>query len=250
MASLDAARRQLAVHGEALLHEHAARRRARCARRSTPCPGCRVVGEELVGRPGVAAWDPLRIVIDVRGTGRTGYEVAAALRATYDIQVELATHATIVLVLGVAQPPRTLERFAHDLAETIGRDRAPGRRARRSRAPPAALRERGGGVAARRVPRARRRSSRSTTRSAASRARRSPATRRASRRCCPASGSPPRSSPTCASCVAAGARLHGASDPAFQTDRRALRPDPRMRYDDLLAPGRRGADGGPRRRAT
>jgi lysine decarboxylase len=74
----------------------------------------------------VAASDPLRVVIDVRETGRSGYEVAAALRATYDVQVELATHATVVLVLGVAQPADDLERFAYDFAETIARIQRPG----------------------------------------------------------------------------------------------------------------------------
>src|SRR5205085_2768492 len=97
MASLDAARRHLAVHGEALLERTiAAAARARDA--IDAVPGCSVVGDGFVGRPGVAGWDPLRIVIDVRGTGCTGYEVAAALRASYDIYVELATHATLVLV--------------------------------------------------------------------------------------------------------------------------------------------------------
>jgi arginine decarboxylase len=118
MASLDAARRQLAVHGEALLDEtiHASER-ARAAIEGVP--GCSVVGEGLVGQPGVAGWDPLRVVIDVRGTGRTGYDVAAALRSTYDIYVELATHATLVLVLGIAQPIEPLERLAHDFAEAV-----------------------------------------------------------------------------------------------------------------------------------
>src|SRR5687768_15816860 len=112
-ASLDAARRQLAVHGDALLERTiAAGDRARDA--IAAVPGCAVVGEELIGQPGVAAWDPLRIVIDVRGTGRTGYEVAAALRATYDTHVELATHATIVLLLGLGQPEEELLRFGHD----------------------------------------------------------------------------------------------------------------------------------------
>jgi lysine decarboxylase len=79
------------------------------------------VGEELVGAPGVSEWDPLRIVIDVRGTGCTGYEIAAALREAYDTHVELATQATLVLVLGVAQPAEALVRFAHDFAETVRR---------------------------------------------------------------------------------------------------------------------------------
>jgi lysine decarboxylase len=120
MASLDAARRQLAVHGEALLERTiAASAQAREAIEAVP--GCLVVGAGFVGRPGIAGWDPLRIVIDVRGTGCTGYEVAAALRGSYDIYVELATHATLVLVLGVGQPVEPLQRMAHDFAETVKR---------------------------------------------------------------------------------------------------------------------------------
>jgi lysine decarboxylase len=125
MASLDAARRQMAVHGHALLNR-TLRAAVRLREAVDAVPGCKVVGEDLVGRAGVAAWDPLRVVIDVRGTGRSGYEVAAALRATYDVHLELATHATCVLVLGVAQPAEDLERFADDFAETIGRIERPG----------------------------------------------------------------------------------------------------------------------------
>ncbi|MGZ4165723.1 MAG: aminotransferase class I/II-fold pyridoxal phosphate-dependent enzyme [Solirubrobacteraceae bacterium] len=118
LASLDSARRQLAAHGEALLDRTiAASARARDAIEAIP--GIAVVGESLVGRPGIAGWDPLRIVIDVRGTGSTGYELAAELRAAYDIYIELATHATLVLVLGLGQPVEPLERFAHDFAETV-----------------------------------------------------------------------------------------------------------------------------------
>jgi arginine decarboxylase len=118
LASLDSARRQLAVHGEDLLDRTiAASARARLA--IDEIPGCAVVGEDMVGRPGIAGWDPLRIVIDVRGTGCTGYELAAALRASNDIFIELATHATLVLVLGLGQPVEPLERFAHDFAETV-----------------------------------------------------------------------------------------------------------------------------------
>jgi arginine decarboxylase len=124
MASLDAARRQLAVHGEALLDRTLT---AAAAARAVinGVEGCAVVGEGLVGRPGVAGWDPLRIVIDVRGTGCTGYEVAAALRAADDTYVELATHATLVLVLGLAQNVDPLERLAHDFGETIRQIRRP-----------------------------------------------------------------------------------------------------------------------------
>jgi lysine decarboxylase len=137
MASLDAARRQLAVHGEALLDRTI--RASEDARAAIDAvPGCSVVGEGLVGRPGIAGWDPLRIVIDVRGTGCTGYEVAAALRASFDIYVELATHATLVLVLGLGQTVDPLERLSHDFAETVRTISRPGQTAVVAR-PPVAL---------------------------------------------------------------------------------------------------------------
>jgi arginine decarboxylase len=137
MASLDAARRQLAVHGEALLDRTIkASMVARAA--IDEVPGCRTLGADMVGRPGIAGWDPLRIVVDVRGTGCTGYEVAEQLRGAYDIYVELATHATLVLVLGMAQPVDDLERLAHDFAETVKRAARPGEGPALSR-PPASL---------------------------------------------------------------------------------------------------------------
>ena len=139
MASLDAARRQLAVHGEALLDRTIkAAVKARAALDSVQ--GCSVLGEGLVGQPGIAGWDPLRIVIDVRGTGCTGYEVAEALRGSYDIYVELATHATVVLVLGIAQPVEPLERLAHDFAETVKQIARPGIASALTR-PPAAFQQ-------------------------------------------------------------------------------------------------------------
>src|SRR5205085_301307 len=80
LASLDAARRQLAIHGQDLLGRTVAAA-SREVEAIDAIDGCRVVGEDLVGRAGVAAHDPLRIVIDVRGTGCTGYEVAQALQS-------------------------------------------------------------------------------------------------------------------------------------------------------------------------
>ena len=134
LGSLDAARRQLAVHGEALLERtlHAARLAVDAI---DAVPGVRVVGDDVMGLPGVAARDPLRIVIDVRGTGCTGYEVAAALVAAYDVKVELAAHAVIVLVLGLDQPVVALERFAHDFEVVVRRIAKPGEREPAMQAP-------------------------------------------------------------------------------------------------------------------
>jgi lysine decarboxylase len=66
------------------------------------------------------------MVVDVRGTGCTGYEVAAALRGSYDTYVELATHATLVFVLGLGPDNEPLERLPGDLAATVERIARPG----------------------------------------------------------------------------------------------------------------------------
>lgn len=120
LGSLDAARRQLAVHGEALLHDTLAAI-AHVRERLAAVPGIALIGPELIGRPGVSSWDPLRIVLDVRATGRSGYEVAEALRHSYDVQAELATHATVVLLAGIAESASVLERMAGDVDETVKR---------------------------------------------------------------------------------------------------------------------------------
>jgi arginine decarboxylase len=125
MLSLDGARRQLVLHGEAIL-DNTIKASRRTADAVNEIPGCRVVGDEQIGRPGVAHRDPLRIVIDVRGTGATGYGVAAALRSNFDTHAELATQATIVLVLGIDELPRELERFVHDLSSIVRRMERPG----------------------------------------------------------------------------------------------------------------------------
>jgi lysine decarboxylase len=125
MASLDGARRQLAVHGEALLHETLAAAAATRAKLAAT-PGLAIIAEDFVGREGVAGYDPLRLVLDTRATGCTGYEVADALRNAYDAQVELATVATMVCVLGIDQSAEALVRFAGDVDETVKRIQKPG----------------------------------------------------------------------------------------------------------------------------
>jgi arginine decarboxylase len=69
----------------------------------------------------VAGYDPLRIVVDVRETGRTGYEVAEALRRSYDANAELATQATVVFLVGLGECRETLMRLAGDIEEVVKR---------------------------------------------------------------------------------------------------------------------------------
>jgi arginine decarboxylase len=101
-ASLDAARRQAAVRGPELLAETIAGvERARAAVQEIP--GLDVLDESLVGHPGVYGWDPLRLSIDVRGTGSTGTRVASLMRELDDINLELVAENVVVAVFGMGE---------------------------------------------------------------------------------------------------------------------------------------------------
>jgi len=101
-ASLDAARRQAAVHGRELLGQTmAALALARAQIRAIP--GLDVLDERLAGRPGVFAYDPLRLAVDVRGIAANGYELAPMLREIDDINLELYGQNVIVAVFGMGE---------------------------------------------------------------------------------------------------------------------------------------------------
>src|SRR5215212_9510989 len=101
-ASLDAARRHAAVHGRELLDE-TLRALEATHEAVRGIPGLDVLDERFVGRPGVFDYDPLRLSIDVRATGASGYEIATLLREMSDVQLELAGENVIVAVYGMGE---------------------------------------------------------------------------------------------------------------------------------------------------
>jgi lysine decarboxylase len=118
--SLDAARRMAAVRGEELLTETLASiRETREAIRAIP--GLEVLDERMVGRPGIAAWDPLRLAIDVRGTGSDGYRLAKAAFYDAGIDLELYTTNVVVAIFGMAEPRAQAERLVAGLREAVTR---------------------------------------------------------------------------------------------------------------------------------
>jgi lysine decarboxylase len=104
-ASLDAARRLAATRGEELLAETVA---SLVELRSRICEidGLEVLDERLVGRSGVFAYDPMRLVVDVRGTGATGHRIARLMRASHDILLELVSENVGVAVFGMGAGAR------------------------------------------------------------------------------------------------------------------------------------------------
>ncbi len=119
--SLDAARRQIAVHGPELLGETLeaiAKTRAEIEQ----IPGLAVLDESMIGRPGVAGLDPLRLSVDVRGTGSTGYRLANIAFYSSGIDLELHSENVVVAIFGVGEPPAQAgERLVIALRDAVGR---------------------------------------------------------------------------------------------------------------------------------
>jgi arginine decarboxylase len=101
-ASLDAARRHAAVRGSELLRETVTSL-AGLRERIKALPGFDVLDERIVGRSGAFAYDPLRLVIDVRGIGATGHRVARLMRETDDINLELFSENVVVAIFGIGE---------------------------------------------------------------------------------------------------------------------------------------------------
>jgi arginine decarboxylase len=135
-SSLDAARRLAVTRGSELLtRTMAGLREVRDAVRELP--GLDVLDERLVGAPGVHAYDPLRVVIDVRGTGATGYELARRVHEHDDILLELAGENVIVAVFGMAEDVvASGARLVAALREELASRDHPGDRRREAFAPP------------------------------------------------------------------------------------------------------------------
>lgn len=117
--SLDAARRQISVHGEELLGE-ALVALARTRERIREIPGLDVLDERMVGRPGVAGWDPLRLGIDVRGTGSSAQRLWKAAFHNAEIDLELYSGNVVVAIFGVGEPPEEAgERLVDGLRKAV-----------------------------------------------------------------------------------------------------------------------------------
>ena len=134
-ASLDAARRYAATRGPELL-EHTLAALETIRERIRGLPGLDVLDESLEGAAGVFGWDPLRLAVDVRGTGTTGHRIAALMLELDDINLELASENVIVAVFGMGsdatgEGERLVDALRHavsalgEVEHEVGREFAP-----------------------------------------------------------------------------------------------------------------------------
>lgn len=114
LASLDAARKRMALHGRALLTrtlELAAR--AREAIRQMPGLWC--YGDDLVGDYGIHAYDPTKLVIRVSDLGITGFAAALKLRDEHRIGVEFSEISQIICSLSASDTDASVDQLLNGL---------------------------------------------------------------------------------------------------------------------------------------
>ncbi|AGK99704.1 aminotransferase class I/II-fold pyridoxal phosphate-dependent enzyme [Desulfoscipio gibsoniae] len=100
MASLDAARRQLALQGQSRLDLLLALAEE-AADKINQIPGLAVLGKEHLLVPGAVDYDPTRLVISVQGLGIGGYAAARELAAAHGIYIEMSDTNNLVIVLSL-----------------------------------------------------------------------------------------------------------------------------------------------------
>lgn len=114
LASLDVARRNLAINGKRLLEETI--NLAHHLRISiNKIPGLYCPGEEILGTDATFDYDPTKILISVKDLGITGYEAEKWLRLTYNIEVELSDLYNILCLVTLGESPDNIDRLIRAL---------------------------------------------------------------------------------------------------------------------------------------
>jgi arginine/lysine/ornithine decarboxylase len=129
LASLDNARRQVALQGWALM-ELALALAALTRKQLNAIPGITLIDHDSLGLPAERV-DPTRLVIDTTGLGLTGYRVEAMLRDEFGIAPEMSDHRGIVCILTVADTRASLGALVDALRAIASRATQP--RSNRSR---------------------------------------------------------------------------------------------------------------------
>lgn len=100
MASLDTARREMAVHGEQLI-SNLLNLSAELRRELEVIQGLYAFGPDLVGKPGCYDFDSSKLSLCARGLGISGYEFEQILRQECNLQVELSDFYNVLAVMAI-----------------------------------------------------------------------------------------------------------------------------------------------------
>lgn len=110
MASLDCARRQIALHGQELI-DYAIELCTYTRNEINKIPGFYSFGAEVLNTEGCYSLDPTKLTISCRELGITGYELERILSEDYHIQMELADFYNVLAVGSFGDTKEGMERL-------------------------------------------------------------------------------------------------------------------------------------------
>ena len=108
LASLDGARRQMAINGGNLL-DRAINLAEWLREEINKIPGLYCFGKEMAQKPGVDAIDPTKLTITVKKLGITGYQAEEYLWQTKKLQVEMSDLYNILIIMS----------YGNDMADAL-----------------------------------------------------------------------------------------------------------------------------------
>ncbi|SFF95135.1 arginine decarboxylase [Halobacillus alkaliphilus] len=116
LASLDTARRHLAMNGHELMESCI--RLADSARKSlNQIPSIYCPGDEILASDATHDYDPTKLIISVKNLGISGYDVEVWLRENYSIEVELSDLYNILCIITPGDREEDVERLIEALTD-------------------------------------------------------------------------------------------------------------------------------------
>jgi arginine decarboxylase len=128
LASLDAARQQMATQGEVLLAKTLDL--ADCARTQLHrIPGISMLTAESLSHGDWFTLDPTRLTVDVTGLGLSGFDSDELLHQTLGVTAELPTLRQLSFILSPGHTPQDIDRLIHAFQHLSSRSISPARSA-------------------------------------------------------------------------------------------------------------------------
>ncbi|WP_257350610.1 aminotransferase class I/II-fold pyridoxal phosphate-dependent enzyme [Pseudalkalibacillus decolorationis] len=116
LASLDVARRRLAINGYELAEQSI--QLAEYARGMiNRIPSIYCVGNEIVGSPATFDYDPTKLIISVKDLNITGYDVEVWFREHHNIEVELSDLYNILCIVTPGDDKKSIDALVKALTE-------------------------------------------------------------------------------------------------------------------------------------
>jgi len=122
MASIDVARKQLALSGQSLI-KNAIELSEYARVQINKIAGLRAFGWELLGMPGVHGFDPTKLSINVRKLGLSGYQMESLLRKKYNIQIELSDLYNIMAIVTLGDRQEDVDALTDALEDIAANSR-------------------------------------------------------------------------------------------------------------------------------